>query len=289
MANECFFRRAISLSSRDRHGMNRSGAPWREIDSLVSVVRDAPPDSVFTHFHSAELDDGSVAIQTARFKSAITALGRRSRLSTYRQQRRGGTLRDPLGCRYGPGSRSTGRRATLQSRLSPSCDFRRVSWIFAWIEPGDTVSYCATYTARASRADRNGGDGVCGRLSHARCRNRAHGSLNGVPIPQRGLVTMDMTMFDVTAADCSIGDVVTVIGDGSDAAPTVNAAAALASHVTVRAALGNSGSRLGATLSSSAEWLRRTAIIVLDGVGVGAAADASPVRRRGERHPRSTR
>ncbi|MEO8945043.1 MAG: alanine racemase C-terminal domain-containing protein, partial [Gemmatimonadaceae bacterium] len=67
------------------------------------------------------------------------------------------------------------------------------------------------------------GDGYPRSLS-----NRAVGVINGNRVPQLGLVTMDMTMFDVTDAECAMGDVVTVIGAGMGDQLTVEAIAALA-------------------------------------------------------------
>jgi alanine racemase len=46
---------------------------------------------------------------------------------------------------------------------------------------------------------------------------RAAGVLGGRPAPVVGVVTMDMTMLDVTDVPCSVGDVATLIGrDGAD-------------------------------------------------------------------------
>jgi alanine racemase len=47
--------------------------------------------------------------------------------------------------------------------------------------------------------------------------NRGVALLAGQRIPVVGRVTMDMTMFDVTDTDASLGDVVTLLGrDGGD-------------------------------------------------------------------------
>src|SRR5690348_3992652 len=40
-------------------GMNRAGVPWRDVTKLHAIVSRHPPQGVFTHFHSAEHDDGS--------------------------------------------------------------------------------------------------------------------------------------------------------------------------------------------------------------------------------------
>ncbi|MDQ3520463.1 MAG: hypothetical protein M3466_18945, partial [Gemmatimonadota bacterium] len=47
--------------------------------------------------------------------------------------------------------------------------------------------------------------------------NRGSALLNGKRVPVAGLVTMDMTMLDVTDVPCEVGDVATLIGTGNDA------------------------------------------------------------------------
>ncbi len=83
-----------------------------------------------------------------------------------------------------------------------------------WVEPGDSVSYDATYIA--SRREQIAtvaigyGDGYPRSLSGV-------GSvlINGSRASVRGRVTMDMTMIDVTSIPCRVGDVATLI-TGSD-------------------------------------------------------------------------
>jgi alanine racemase len=99
-----------------------------------------------------------------------------------------------------------------------------------WIEPGDTVSYEATWAASDRRliatisigyADgypRNAGAG-------------GFGVVRGHRAPIAGRVTMDMIMLDVTDVGAHVGDVVTMIGKPSEpGAPLdVHAVAAIAS------------------------------------------------------------
>ena len=46
--------------------------------------------------------------------------------------------------------------------------------------------------------------------------NGATALLNGASVPVIGLVTMDMTMVDVTDVGCAVGDVVTLVGRDGD-------------------------------------------------------------------------
>src|ERR1051326_139323 len=55
-------------------GMSRAGVSWREVSTLRQAITAAPPQGVFTHFHSAEQDDGSRAEQEERFFRALEAL-----------------------------------------------------------------------------------------------------------------------------------------------------------------------------------------------------------------------
>ena len=85
-----------------------------------------------------------------------------------------------------------------------------------WLEDGDTVSYLATYRANGRRRiatlPLGYADGYRRSLS-----NRATVIVNGRRAPVAGLVTMDMTMIDVTDVPCEVGDVVTLLGrDGNE-------------------------------------------------------------------------
>ena len=55
-------------------GMNRAGVRWDEVASLAEELRACPPAGAYTHFHSSELDDGSVDAQIERFRAAVDAL-----------------------------------------------------------------------------------------------------------------------------------------------------------------------------------------------------------------------
>jgi alanine racemase len=58
--------------------------------------------------------------------------------------------------------------------------------------------------------------------------NRGIVLLNGQRVPVAGIVTMDMTMVDVTDVRCEIGDVATLIGRDGDDVLTVDDVAATA-------------------------------------------------------------
>lgn len=210
-------------------GMNRAGVPWRDVGSLREAVLVHPPAGAFTHLHSAELYDGSAEYETALFRDALETLGIdvpflhvdnsaaivRYDSSAWNAIRPGVFL-------YGVGS---GPGAGLQPE--PVVHLRARVVDVRWIEPGDTVSYDATYTAprreRIATVAAGYGDGYPRSLS-----NRGVGLLHGEQIPVRGRVTMDMTVFDVTDVPCEIGDVVTMIGRDGEQLLTAEAVGAAA-------------------------------------------------------------
>ncbi len=222
-------------------GMNRAGVPWHQVAALREVVAAHPPEGVFTHFHSAELPDGSRETQEQRFRVALDMLALPA-----------GTLRHidnspalaasqadpalaasqadpaltasqadpaPTASQAQPAPRDLARPgiALYGSPANTSLDLRPVLHVYARvldvrdIAAGDTVSYGATWTApRASRIATVGigyGDGYRRALS-----NTGVMLLHGRRVPVAGLVTMDMTMLDVTDVPCAVGDTVTALG-----------------------------------------------------------------------------
>lgn len=198
-------------------GMNRAGVAWRDVASLRDVVRATPPAGAFTHFHSSELDDGSVSEQEERFRAAVAALGvdipfLHTDNSAAAARSRGGVWDGirPGVFLYGVGSGTSVEPAPVVGMRARIVDVRT-------IEPGDGVSYDATYRAagreRIATIALGYGDGYPRNAS-----GRATALVRGRRVPVRGLVTMDMMMLDVTDVPCGIGDVATLIGcDGAEA------------------------------------------------------------------------
>ena len=131
-------------------GMSRSGVPWNEVDKLANLLREHPPEGAFTHFHSATLDNGSIAEQEARFERALETLTRDGRQCSTRR------TREP---RRGPGNpagRSRGReffftacpsarRALAQPEPVVAMRARIVE--LRTVPAGESVSYNATFRA----------------------------------------------------------------------------------------------------------------------------------------------
>ena len=203
-------------------GMSRAGIPWREVDQVLTLLEVLPPEGAFTHFHSAELDDGSLERQERLFREAVAKLPSRPRLlhtansaAIARQGRSAWDLVRPGIFLYGVGS---GRTAAIQPE--PVVHLRAPIVEIRDLQPGDTVSYDATFRvdrpARIATLALGYADGYPRSLSEV-------GSVlvGGTLANVAGRVTMDMTMVDVTTIKCAVGDTVTLIGRAGDTVLTV--------------------------------------------------------------------
>jgi alanine racemase len=194
-------------------GMSRAGIPWREIDDVVQLVQLAPPEGAFTHFHSAELDDGTLEIQEKRFREAISRLPSRPPLlhtdnsgAIARRGRSEWDLVRPGIFLYGVGS---GSSAAIQPE--PVVNLRAPIVEIRQLRAGDTVSYDATL--RVDRAARIATLAIGYADGYPRSLSGVGSVLvAGTIAPIAGIVTMDMTMIDVTTVRCEVGDIVTLIG-----------------------------------------------------------------------------
>jgi alanine racemase len=202
-------------------GMNRMGARWSDVAELARLLRAFPPQGAFTHFHSAELDDGSMETQEARFREAVQAMPARPPLlhaeNSAAIARRAGSewdLARPGVFLYGVGS---GPAARIQPEPVVALRARIVE--VSTVHEGDTVSYGATWRAPGDRLVATVALGYADGYRRA-FSNRGHAIVNGGRAAVVGVVTMDMTMLDVTGLGCRVGDVATFLGGSkSDSVP----------------------------------------------------------------------
>ena len=198
-------------------GMSRAGIRWDGVGMLLNPVAACPPEGAFTHFHSAERNDGSVEEQERRFEMAVACLPQRPPLlhvgnsaALAREERSRWDLVRPGVFLYGVGSGPGARVAP-----EPVVQLRARVVDLRTLRDGDTVSYGATYRAVGERhiatVAVGYADGYVRSLS-----NRGTALMHGRRVPVAGVVTMDMTMLDVTEAECEIGDVATLIGRDGD-------------------------------------------------------------------------
>lgn len=208
-------------------GMSRAGIRWDAVAALRDLVRAHPPEGVFTHFHSADDLPATQAEQEARFRGALAELGDALPPGILRHAANspgiagGGAGAWDL-ARPGIGVYGAGPEEALG--LRPVVHLRARVVDLRQVEPGETVSYGATWTADTPRQvatlAAGYGDGYRRHLS-----NRGTVLLRGVPCAVVGRVTMDMTMVDVTGVGVAVGDVATLIGRDGDRCLTVNAVA----------------------------------------------------------------
>lgn len=210
-------------------GMNRAGVPWREVATVSSLVAAHPPAGAFTHFHSAERNDGSLDVQQQRFREALQALGTPIPLlhaenspGIERQSPSPWSIARPGVFLYGVGG-----DAGAEVSPVPVASLRARIVELRTIEAGDTVSYSATYRASGRRRIATLACGYADGYRRA-FSNRGVALVRGHRVPVAGVITMDMTMLDVTDVPCNVGDVATLIGGDGDELLDVNHVARLA-------------------------------------------------------------
>ena len=194
-------------------GMSRTGVRWDEIDSLRAALADCPPEGAYTHFHSAERNDGSQEEQEDRFREAVAALPERPSLlhtensaALVRRNRSAWDCVRPGIFLYGVGS---GDGALLEP--TPVVHMRARIVGLRRVRGGETVSYDATYHAVGDRQIATLGVGYADGYPRA-LSNRGCAVIGDRRVSVAGVVTMDMTMVDVTNVPCALGGVATVIG-----------------------------------------------------------------------------
>ncbi len=198
-------------------GMSRAGVRWDAVSALAEALRAHPPEGAFTHFHSSEMDDGTLAVQETRFRDALSALPARPSLlhtensgAIARRTPSPWNLVRPGVFLYGVGS---GARAAIQPE--PVAHLRARVVDLRDMRAGESVSYGASWKARRDSRIATLGIGYADGYRRS-LGNRGTGLLDGAPVPVAGTVTMDMTMLDVTDVACAIGDTVTLMGiDGA--------------------------------------------------------------------------
>ncbi|HEV8447696.1 MAG TPA: alanine racemase [Gemmatimonadaceae bacterium] len=206
-------------------GMSRAGIQWNDIGSIADLVAAFPPEGAFTHFHSADAADESRATQEERFTRAIATLPAPVRPAMLHAEnsaaveRRGKspwTVARPGIFLYGVG-------IGVESGLTPChvATVRARVVDLRVIEDGETVSYGATYRAMGRRRIATLGIGYADGYRRI-LGNRAVALVGGRRAPVIGVVTMDMTMLDVTDVPCETGDVATLIGRDGDEEITIS-------------------------------------------------------------------
>jgi alanine racemase len=198
-------------------GMSRAGVDWRDAQALRAALEaGGQPDGVFTHFHSADTDPDSMALQERRFDDVVRALPFRPAsvhaensaallqrgASSYDCARPGVAL---YGIAVGP-ARWTPQ--PVVELVAPVIEVRH-------LQAGDTVSYGGIWRAPGPRRIATVALGYADGYPRG-AGNRAMALVGDRRVPVVGLVTMDMTMCDVTDVPCAVGDCVTLISGDAE-------------------------------------------------------------------------
>ena len=195
-------------------GMSRAGFRPDDrpaIARLRDLLASAPGwEGIFTHFHSADDNPASAGPQWDRFQEVLGALGRRPRLVHAASS--GGVFagRQYCGDLARPGIFLYGGRVGAFTP-SPVARFQARVIAVRRMQPGDTASYGATWTAgRATTLATIGAgyaDGILRSLS-----NRGRIQIGESVCTVAGRVTMDMTVVDVGDVPVAVGDTATIWG-----------------------------------------------------------------------------
>lgn len=199
-------------------GMSRAGIQWDEIDRLAEILATHVPQGVFTHFHSADRNDASRAQQEERFDAAVARLPARPSMvhaeNSAAVEHRGGSRWDvarPGIFLYGV---SSGNSPEIEPVPVVAMRARIVD--VRTIHAGESVSYGATYRADGERRIATLAVGYADGYRRV-LGNKTTVLVRGRRVPVVGVVTMDMTIIDITDVPCAIGDIATLIGaDGDD-------------------------------------------------------------------------
>src|SRR5262245_214466 len=199
-------------------GMNRAGIPWNSVSSIRDVLASGAPQGAFTHFHSAERNDETRAEQERRFAAAIAALPVRPPMlhmeNSAAVEHRGPSSWDVV--RPGVFLYGVSSGESAQIRPEPVVAVRARIVDVRTVPEGETVSYGGTYRAPGQRRIATVPIGYADGYRRV-LGNRASVLLHGKRAPVVGVVTMDMSMIDVTNIPCELGTTVTLIGaDGDD-------------------------------------------------------------------------
>lgn len=215
-------------------GMNRLGIAPGDVDCFARQLADCPHlrlEGTFTHFASSgAFSDSPVGRQTPQQEKEFHAAVERLRVlgissglvhlansgaivarpETWADMVRPGALLYG----YHPGYDPAERRAEIEAKLplQPVMSLRTKIISLRDVPPGEGVGYDSTFvTARASRIAviaAGYGDGL-----HRSLGNRGRVLVRGRFAPIVGIVSMDVSMIDVTdVPGAAVGDVVTIYG-----------------------------------------------------------------------------
>lgn len=204
-------------------GMGRAGVRWDEIDELDAAI-DAPSfEGCYTHFHSADRNDGSAELQLERFLEAVGRLPRKPALlhvansaAALRGARFAFDLVRPGIFLYGgsPGEELPQPRPVVSVRARV-LSLRRV-------RKGESVSYDASWRAPRDTVVATLGIGYADGIRRSvGVSGTSQVLLRGKRCPIVGVVQMDMALVETGTIEVQVGDVATLVGEEAKQAITL--------------------------------------------------------------------
>ena len=194
-------------------GMGRAGVRWDEVDELGAAVDTPSLEGCYTHFHSAERQDGSAERQLERFLGAVERLPRRPALlhvansaAALRGKQFALDLVRPGIFLYG-GSPADD---LLQPRPVVSVRARVLS--VRRMRTGETASYDTSWTAQRDTVIATLRCGYADGLGRTVAKGGATVLLRGQRCPIVGLVQMDMALVETGTLEVQVGDTATIVG-----------------------------------------------------------------------------
>jgi alanine racemase len=196
-------------------GMGRAGVRWDEVDELREAVDTPAFEGCYTHFHSADRNDGTAERQVERFLAAVRRLPRRPALLHVANS--AGALRGdqfafdlvrPGVFLYG------GSLGAAFEQPRPVVSVRARVLSVRRLRKGESVSYNASWTAPRDTVIATLGIGYAdGLRRNVGVRGKAQVLLRGERCPIVGLVQMDMTLVQTSTIEVQVGDIATLVGE----------------------------------------------------------------------------
>ncbi|HEY6092950.1 MAG TPA: alanine racemase [Gemmatimonadales bacterium] len=195
-------------------GMGRSGVRWDEVDELGEAVDTPSFEGCYTHFHSAERQDGSAEAQLERFLGAVARLPRRPTLlhvansaAALRGKQFAFDLVRPGIFLYG------GVAAEGLAEPRPVVSVRARVLSVRRIKRGESVSYNASWTAARDTVIATLRCGYADGLRRTLGPSGASVLLRGQRRPIVGFVQMDMALVETGTLEVQVGDIATIVGE----------------------------------------------------------------------------
>ncbi|MGI6235981.1 MAG: alanine racemase [Candidatus Excrementavichristensenella sp.] len=226
-------------------GMNRVGLlPGEPLQAMLKALESCPNvrlDGVFTHFCAADSDAGFTALQNQRFLEALDMVRAAGHDPIAHAAASAAMLGDSALWHdmVRPGIVQYGCQGdALLPEVKPAQRLVTRPMRLMWIEPGDTVGYGRTFTAKrptlVATLPIGYGDGYPRLLS-----NKACALVHGRRVPVIGRVCMDLMMIDVSdVPGVALRDEVVLMGEQGSERITPDELAGLAGTIPYEIILG---------------------------------------------------